>query len=137
MSSSSLARWVPALDWLRAYNGSLLRGDILAGITLAAYLLPAALGDASLATLPPQSWLVGGFALALIILGQLFFKHKPVAVFVVIGGIIAATALSLETRGVKLIGAVPQGIPPLKVPTLYWRDLNELLPLALACFLLG
>src|SRR4029077_3324847 len=25
----------------------------------------------------------------------------------------------------------------LKVPALYWRDLNELLPLALACFLLG
>ena len=57
MSSSSLARWVPALDWLRAYNGSLLRGDILAGITHAAYLLPAALGDASLANLPPQAGL--------------------------------------------------------------------------------
>ena len=32
---------------------------------------------------------------------------------------------------------MPQGIPPLKVPALYWHDLNELLPLALACFLLG
>ena len=267
MSSSSLARWVPALDWLRAYNGSLLRGDILAGITLAAYLLPAALGDASLANLPPQaglyaclfgglifwifcgsrfttvsvtsaislvigsslreitdgdvmrfgalaagtallvsliafvawlaragvlvhfisesvmtgfkcgvalflastqlpklfgfhaahgsfwantgfffnhlnetnttSLLIGAIALALLMFGEIFLKHKPVALFVVIGGIIAATTLSLETRGVKLIGAVPQGIPPLKVPTLYWRDLNELLPLALACFLLG
>src|SRR5438067_6228254 len=83
------------------------------------------------------SVLVGGIALALLILGKIFLKHKPVALFVVIGGIIAATTLSLETRGVKLIGAVPQGIPPLKVPTLYWRDLNELLPLALACFLLG
>ena len=49
----------------------------------------------------------------------------------------AASTLSLETRGVNLIGAVPQGIPPLKVPALYWRDLHELLPLALACFLLG
>src|SRR5439155_26406667 len=57
MSSPSLVRWVPALNWLRAYNGSLLRGDILAGITLAAYLLPAALGDASLANLPPQAGL--------------------------------------------------------------------------------
>src|SRR5206468_308886 len=28
-------------------------------------------------------------------------------------------------------------IPPLRLPALYWRDLNELLPLALACFLLG
>src|SRR6266699_2092437 len=267
MSSSSLARWVPALDWLRAYNGSLLRGDILAGITLAAYLLPAALGDASLANLPPQAglyaclfgglifwvfcgsrfttvsvtsaislvigsslreitdgdvmrfgalaagtallvsliafvaWLaragvlvhfisesvmtgfkcgvalflastqlpklfgfhgahgsfwgntgfffkhlnetssmallVGGIALALLVLGKIFLKHKPVALVVVIGGIVAASALSLETRGVKLIGAVPQGIPPLELPAVQWQDLNNLLPLAFACFLLG
>jgi high affinity sulfate transporter 1 len=83
------------------------------------------------------SLLVGGIALALLIVGKIFLKHKPVALFVVIGGIIAASAFSLETHGVKLIGAVPQGIPPLKVSSLYWRDLNELLPLALACFLLG
>jgi MFS superfamily sulfate permease-like transporter len=83
------------------------------------------------------SILVGGIALALLVLAKIFFKHKPVALFVVIGGIIAASTLSLETHGVKLIGAVPQGMPPLKVPLLYWRDLNELLPLALACFLLG
>jgi SulP family sulfate permease len=260
-------RALPAVAWLRGYQRSWFRLDFAAGITLAAYLLPAALGDASLANLPPEaglygslfgslvfwifcgsrytavsvtsaislvigtslsemtggntmrfgalaagtallvsliafvawlakagvlvhfisesvmtgfkcgvalflastqlpklfglhgahgsfwgntdfffkhlnetnttSLLVGGIALALLILGKIFLKHKPVALFVVIGGIIAASALSLETRGVKLIGAVPQGIPPLKVPALYWRDLNELLPLALACFLLG
>jgi len=83
------------------------------------------------------SLLVGGIALALLILGKILLKHKPVALFVVIGGIIAASALSLETRGVKLIGTVPQGIPPLRVPAVYWNDLNDLLPLALACFLLG
>jgi SulP family sulfate permease len=267
MSSPFLPRSIPALTWLRAYNGSWLRGDILAGITLAAYLLPAALGDASLANLPPQaglyaclfgglvfwifcgsrytvasvtsaialvigaslgeitggntmrfgalaagtallvsviafiawlakagvmvhfisesvmtgfkcgvalflastqlpklfgfhsahgsfwentgfffkhlsetnsmSLLVGGIALAFLILGKIFLKHKPVALFVVIGGIVAASAFSLETRGVKLIGTVPQGIPPLRVPAVYWNDLNDLLPLALACFLLG
>ena len=54
MNSPSLARWIPALSWLRSYNASWLRGDVLAGITLAAYLLPAALGDASLANLPPE-----------------------------------------------------------------------------------
>ena len=48
---------VPALTWLRAYNRSWLRGDVLAGITLAAYLLPAGLGDASLANLPPEAGL--------------------------------------------------------------------------------
>jgi sulfate permease, SulP family len=72
-----------------------------------------------------------------LILGKIFLKHKPVALFVVIAGIIAATTLSLETRGVKLIGAVPQGIPPLRLPAVQWHDLNQLLPLALACFLLG
>src|SRR6516162_200030 len=85
----------------------------------------------------PMSLLVGGIALALLILGKILLKHKPVALFVVIGGIIAASALSLETHGVQLIGAVPQGIPPLKVPVVHWRDVNQVLPLAFACFLLG
>src|SRR6266566_1000442 len=257
----------PAATWLRNYHRAWFRLDLLAGVTLAAYLLPAALGDASLANLPPEvglyaclfgglifwifcgsrytvvsitsaislvigaslgeitggnttrfgalaagtallvsliafiawlakagvlvhfisesvmtgfkcgvalflastqlpklfgfhsahgsfwgnagfffkhlnetnsmSLLVGGIALALLILGKIFLKHKPVALFVVIGGIVAASTLSLETRGVKLIGTVPQGIPPLRVPAVYWNDLNDLLPLALACFLLG
>src|SRR5215468_975145 len=57
MNSPSLARWIPALSWLRSYNASWVRGDVLAGVTLAAYLLPAALGDASLANLPPEAGL--------------------------------------------------------------------------------
>jgi sulfate permease, SulP family len=54
MNSPSRAQWVPALSWLRNYDWSWLRGDVLAGITLAAYLLPAALGDASLANVVEQ-----------------------------------------------------------------------------------
>ena len=46
MNPRSLARWIPALTWLRAYDRAWFRFDLLAGITLAAYLLPAALGDA-------------------------------------------------------------------------------------------
>jgi SulP family sulfate permease len=57
ISSSPLLRWIPAFTWLRAYDRSWLRGDVLAGVTLAAYLLPAALGDASLANLPPEAGL--------------------------------------------------------------------------------
>src|SRR5437016_11256384 len=57
ISSSPLLRWIPAFTWLRAYDRSWLRGDLVAGLTLAAYLLPAALGDASLANLPPQAGL--------------------------------------------------------------------------------
>ena len=47
----------PAVTWLRNYHRGWFRLDLLAGITLAAYLLPAALGDASLARLPPQAGL--------------------------------------------------------------------------------
>src|SRR5262245_9213084 len=57
MNFPSLARYLPALTWLRNYDRSWLRGDVLAGVTLAAYLLPAALGDASLANLRPEAGL--------------------------------------------------------------------------------
>ena len=56
---------------------------------------------------------------------------------VVIGGIVASSAFALEGRGVKLLGDVPQGMPPIGLPAIHWSDVNELLPLALACFLLG
>jgi len=258
---------LPALAWLRRYDKSWLRGDVVAAITLAAYLLPAGLGDASLAGLPPEAglyaclfgglvfwffcssrhtvitvtsaislligsslgeiaggdtarfgalaagtallvaglaflaWLakagdivnfisesvmtgfkcgvalflastqlpklfgfhgahgdfwqnsghflkhlgeanpasltIGGSALAVLILGKIFLKHKPVALFVVIGGILAASWLGLEARGVKLLGEVPSGLPRMGVPAIQWADLNHLLPLAFACFMLG
>src|SRR5215470_4801942 len=47
----------PPASWLPNYKGEWLRFDLAAGITLAAYLLPAALGDASLANLPPEAGL--------------------------------------------------------------------------------
>src|SRR6476646_5163354 len=48
---------LPMPDWLQHYETNWLRGDVVAGITLAAYLLPAGLGDASLANLPPEAGL--------------------------------------------------------------------------------
>ena len=57
MNRGGVARWIPALGWLRTYDFVCFRGDFVAGITLAAYLLPAGLGDASLANLPPEAGL--------------------------------------------------------------------------------
>lgn len=258
---------IPALAWLRSYNRTWLRGDVVAGVTLAAYLLPAALGDASLARLNPEAglyaclfgglvfwlfcssrhtaitvtsaisllvgaslgdiaggdtarfgmlaactallvaliafiaWLikagsivnfisesvmvgfkcgvalflastqlpklfgvhgehgnfwvnsrtflenldetnlvsltVGGIALAVLVLGKIFFKNQPIALFVVVGGIVASDQLGLKDYGVKLLGDVPQGLQHIDVTAIPWADLNDLLPLAFACFLLG
>jgi sulfate permease, SulP family len=256
-----------ARDWLPTLDAMSLRGDVVAGTTLAAYLLPAALGDASLANLPPEAglyaclfaglvfwvfcssrhtsitvtsalsilmgsslgeiaggdparfgalaaatallvavlallaWLVsagvivsfisetvligfktgvglfvastqlpklfgvagghgdfwsmiggffehlgqtnttalalGGTALAVLVVGRVWLPTKPVALFVVVGGIVAATLIDAGGAGVKLLGSVPQGLPPVGPPAVDWSDLTELLPLALACFLLG
>ena len=43
--------------WLAEYQPAWLRPDLVAGLTLAAYLLPAGIGDASLAGLPPEAGL--------------------------------------------------------------------------------
>ncbi len=260
-------RWIPAFGWLWQYDTRYLSADFVAGITLAAYLVPAAIGDASLAGLPPEaglyaclfsglifwlfcssrhtaiavtsaislllgstlgemangdparfgamaaatallvaaiaflawlaraggivrfiseavmvgfkcgvalflastqipkllglpgahgdfwencshilksltetnvtSLLVGGAALAVLLAGKVFLPNKPVSLLVVVGGILISSWLGLEARGVKLLGEVPQGLPRPGLPAVHWSELNELLPLAFACFLLG
>jgi high affinity sulfate transporter 1 len=83
------------------------------------------------------SLLLGIGALALLLLGKRFLKNKPVALFLVIAGIIVASSMDLGSLGVKLLGQVPQGLPPFGLPAVHVSDLNDLLPLALGCFLLG
>src|SRR6266404_4545563 len=90
------------------------------------------LGDTNIASL-----LLGLGALAVLLLGKRFLKNKPVALFVVIAGIIAASSMDLGRFGVKLLGQVPQGLPPFGLPAVHVSDINDLLPLALGCFLLG
>lgn len=46
-----------ASQWLSSYTSEWMRPDVVAGLTLAAYLLPAGIGDASLAGLPPEAGL--------------------------------------------------------------------------------
>src|SRR4051812_1464185 len=52
-----LARIAPGFQRLRTYQRAWFRADLIAGITLAAYLMPAGLADSSLANLPPQAGL--------------------------------------------------------------------------------
>jgi MFS superfamily sulfate permease-like transporter len=50
---------------------------------------------------------------------------------------LAARFLNLEANGVSLLGQVPQGLPSLGLPPVSRLDLNALVPLALAGFVLG
>jgi MFS superfamily sulfate permease-like transporter len=83
------------------------------------------------------SLLLGCGALVVLLLGKRFLKNKPISLFVVIAGIVAAASMNLGNLGVKLLGQVPQGVPPFGLPVVHVSDLNDLLPLALGCFLLG
>ena len=46
-------RWPPGLVTLREYQRSWLRGDLTAGVTVAAYLVPQVMAYAGVAGLPP------------------------------------------------------------------------------------
>ena len=83
------------------------------------------------------SLLVGIAALACLVAGKIWLKNRPVAFLVVVSGILAARFLDLEAGGVTLLGQVPQGLPPLGLPAVSRQDLNALVPLALASFVLG
>jgi MFS superfamily sulfate permease-like transporter len=76
-------------------------------------------------------------ALAVLVFGKLFWKNKPVALVVVVAGILVASIAHLGDHGVKMLGEIPQGLHGFGLPAVQISDLNDLLPLAMACFLLG
>jgi SulP family sulfate permease len=90
------------------------------------------LGDTNLTTLA-----VGLTALALLALGERLLPRRPIALFVVAISIAVMSFSSLAGRGVKTVGAIPQGFPHLGWPVVAWSEVDHLLPIALACFLLS
>ena len=52
-SVSGVGRWIPAVQTVRRYRWSWLRRDVVAGIVLTAVLIPAGMGYAEAAGLPP------------------------------------------------------------------------------------
>ncbi len=85
----------------------------------------------------PVSLALGLAALGLLVLGKTALKNRPVSLFVVVGGIVAAGVLHLGERGVAVLGVVPQGLPMPMLPQVNVSDLREILPLAMACFVLA
>jgi sulfate permease, SulP family len=62
----------PGLNQLRSYRSGWLRGDLLAGITVAAYLIPQVMAYAEVAGLPPVVglWAIIGPLLVYAVLGS-------------------------------------------------------------------
>ena len=81
-----------------------------------------------------------GFGLAaigLLVAGEKFFPGRPIALFVVAASIVALSLTPLAQLGFKTVGALPVGLPDFAFPSLRPRDVDGVIPLALACFLLA
>jgi MFS superfamily sulfate permease-like transporter len=85
----------------------------------------------------PASLAVGAAALVLLLLGKRWLPNKPVGLIVLAGSLVLGATADLAGSGVQLLGEVPQGLPEFGLRGLHWSDVNTLLPLAMACFLLG
>jgi high affinity sulfate transporter 1 len=79
----------------------------------------------------------GVTAIALLVIGDKRFPGRPVALGVVIASIIALSVTSLSDFGFKTVGVLPAGLPHLALPGLRVRDIDGVIPLAFACFLLA
>jgi high affinity sulfate transporter 1 len=98
-----------------------------------AWTLAGQLGDTNLAVL-----CLGLAALALLLLGEKFMPQRPVALFVVALAIVVVALIpALSQSGVATVGALPSGLPSFTLPSLRLRDVDGILPLSFACFLLA
>jgi sulfate permease, SulP family len=80
---------------------------------------------------------VGLVALVLLMVGNRIFPGRPVALFVVALAIATVSLAGLTRYGVAIVGEIPPGLPGFAWPSLRIRDVDGVLPLAAACFLLG
>src|SRR3954454_17735682 len=61
-----VVRLLPIVGWLRSYDRSWLRGDVIAGVTVAALIVPKNLGYAGIAGVPLQNGLYAAAAAAIL-----------------------------------------------------------------------
>ena len=83
------------------------------------------------------SLLLGLAALTVLLAGKRLLPNRPIALLVVVAGIAATSVFDLGALGVRTLGAVPQGLPPLSLPLPDRAAVTDLLPIAMACFLLA
>lgn len=80
---------------------------------------------------------IGLAALGLLLLGEKFLPGRPMALVVVVVATVAVSVTSLQGAGVATVGVLPAGLPEIRLPSLRLRDVDGILPLGCACFLLA
>ena len=104
------ARLVPLLDWLPAYDRGNLRYDAIAGITVAALVIPKALGYAGIAQVPLEAGLYAAAAGALVY--AVFGTSRQIstgpssALAAVAASAVATAGLASGVQSAQLVAAV-------------------------------
>jgi sulfate permease, SulP family len=104
-----LARLVPAASWLPGYERRWLRGDVVAGVAVAALVVPKNLGYAGIAGVPVQNGLYAAAAGAIIY--ALFCTSRQIStgpsssLAAVAGGAVLATGVGGE-EAAQLVAAI-------------------------------
>src|ERR1700743_1271715 len=96
-----LARIVPAICWLPNYDRKLLRGDVLAGVTVAALIVPKNLGYAGIAGIPLQNGLYAAAA------GGILYGIFGTSRWIWVGrgsGLAAVAASAVAAAGISAVG---------------------------------
>jgi len=76
-------------------------------------------------------------AIVLLVAGEKLLPSRPIALLVVIASIVVLTMTPLAHFGFKTVGLLPSGLPHPQLPSLRARDVDGVIPLAFACFLLA
>jgi SulP family sulfate permease len=90
------------------------------------------IGDTNFFTL-----LIGVVAIIILRLIKKYRKSFPSQLVVVILGILIVWAFNLQSKAVKIIGEIPEGLPSFQVPNITIENIQTLLPIAITIALIA
>ena len=98
-------------------------------------MLKALFEALSLASLP--TLILGIAAILVLILLKKYLKKLPGPLVVVILGILLVKFFGLDSFGIEIVGAIPDGLPGFSVPNFDFESMRTLLPIALTLSIIG
>jgi sulfate permease, SulP family len=87
--------------------------------------------------LDPLTALIGVAALAVLFLGARFVPSVPWGLVVLVAAVVSSTTGHLSDRGVRVVGTVPTGLPPIGLPGIELNDIAPVLFGGLALAMVG
>src|ERR1039457_1471685 len=85
----------------------------------------------------PAVLLLSTSAIILLVLGEKFFRRRPVALAVVALTTVGVSFFGLAEQGITVVGLIPAGLPEFTIPKISLQLVESVLELAFACFLLS